>query len=355
MNLQQLASDIRLWGHQLGFQQVGITDIDLSLAEEHLQQWLVKGLHGEMAYMAHHGLKRSRPGQLVVNTRRVISVRMDYFHEPTAGNDEGDNIRAMIACYARGRDYHKLIRRRLQRLATKMAQNSSSTHYRVFADSAPVLEKPLAQKAGLGWIGKHTNLVNRQAGSWFFLGEIYTDLPLPTDQPATNHCGTCQQCIDICPTRAIIAPYVLDARRCISYLTIELRDAIPEALRSGIGTRIFGCDDCQAVCPWNRFAQVSEEAAFLPRPELIGSTLVELFSWNETQFLHRTEGSPIRRIGHLRWLRNIAVALGNCSPTQQIHKALLDHRHPSTLVQEHVHWALRHQKEKKGSEPFFLL
>jgi len=344
-NLERLVADIRLWGQQLGFQQIGITDTGLSSAAAQLETWLSRGLHGEMGYMARHRQKRTHPPKLVVNTQRIISVRMDYFHGPDEGTEETGNSQAMIARYARGRDYHKLIRKRLQRLATLIADASASKNYRVFTDSAPVLEKPLAQKAGLGWIGKHTNLVNRQAGSWFFLGEIYTDLPLPVDQPAADHCGNCRQCLDVCPTQAIIAPYVLDARRCIAYLTIELRGPIPKALRPAIGTRIFGCDDCQTVCPWNRFAHVSSEAAFLPRSELVSSTLLKLFNWIESQFLRRTEGSPIRRIGHLCWLRNIAVALGNCSPSQQIHQALQHYRHPSELVQEHVNWALNHHNK----------
>ena len=344
-NLVRLVADIRLWGQQLGFQQIGITDTGLVSAAAQLEAWLGQGLHGEMGYMARHHQKRTHPPKLVVNTQRIISVRMDYFHGPHEGTEETGNNQAIIARYARGRDYHKLIRKRLQRLATLIADASASINYRVFTDSAPVLEKPLAQKAGLGWIGKHTNLVNRQAGSWFFLGEIYTDLPLPLDQPAADHCGNCQRCLDVCPTQAIIAPYVLDARRCIAYLTIELRGPIPQALRPVIGTRIFGCDDCQTVCPWNRFAHVSSEAAFLPRPELVSSSLLELFNWSESQFLRRTEGSPIRRIGYLCWLRNIAIALGNCPPSQQIHQALQHYRHPSELVQEHVNWALNHNKK----------
>jgi len=341
LNLEQLVMDIRQWSYQLGFQQVGITDTGLSTAAGLLDEWLARGLHGQMSYMTRHRQKRCRPDQLVAGTQRVISVRMDYFHAQSEHIEKTGNDRAIIASYARGRDYHKLIRKRLQRLANKIADRSGSSNYRVFTDSAPVLEKPLAQKAGLGWIGKHTNLVNRQTGSWFFLGEIYTDLPLPIDRPAADHCGTCQQCIDSCPTRAIIAPYVLDAGRCISYLTIELRGSIPEALRPGIGTRIFGCDDCQTVCPWNRFARTSTESAFLPRPKLTASTLIELFNWNEQQFLYHTEGSPIRRIGYLCWLRNIAVALGNSPPTAAIRRALLVQQHPSGLVQEHVQWALK--------------
>ncbi len=347
--MKQLASDIHLWGQELGFQQIGIAATGLSQAEARLDAWLGQGMHGEMDYMARHGHKRSRPQQLIANTRRVISARMDYFSGAVENISENNVDEAIIARYARGRDYHKLIRKRLQRLAHRIANISGSQNYRVFTDSAPVLEKPLARQAGLGWIGKHTNLVNKQAGSWFFLGEIYTDLSLPVDTPATDHCGSCRQCIDICPTQAIIAPYILDARRCISYLTIELRGAIPETLRPGIGTRIFGCDDCQMVCPWNRFAQTSTEPAFLPRAELQASSLITLFGWDESRFLRRTEGSPIRRIGYDCWQRNIAVALGNCKPDPKIRAALCGHRHPSELVREHVLWALNRQN-KKGSE-----
>ncbi|RUM92569.1 MAG: tRNA epoxyqueuosine(34) reductase QueG [Thiothrix sp.] len=339
-----LAQRIKTWGMALGFQQIGITDIDLQEAETRLLNWLDKGYHGNMEYMSRHGSKRSRPAELVPGTLRVISARMDYF--PPKSSDEWQVLSskklAYISRYALGRDYHKLIRKRLQQLAQHIETETGPFGYRVFTDSAPVLEKPLAQKAGLGWIGKHTNLLNRRAGSWFFLGEIYTDLPLTIDAQESSHCGQCTACIDICPTQAIVAPYELDARRCISYLTIELQGSIPEALRSLIGNRIYGCDDCQLVCPWNRFAQRSVETDFSIRNELDTPELVSLFSWTEQVFLSRMEGSPIRRIGHTRWLRNIAVALGNARPDPEALHALQQRiDHPSGLVREHVRWAIK--------------
>lgn len=347
--LAQLANTIKAWGQELGFQQVGISDIDLTEHEQHLQTWLDKGWHGEMEYMARHGTKRSRPDELIPGTLRVISVRMDYLPNEAQSPAEliDDPVRAYISRYALGRDYHKVMRKRLQTLATKISSEIGETGYRVFVDSAPVLEKALAEKAGLGWIGKHTNLINDKAGSWFFLGEIYTSLPLPVDTPAKNHCGSCVRCIDICPTQAIIAPYQLDARRCISYLTIELRGSIPVELRPLIGNRIYGCDDCQLVCPWNRFAQSTDEDDFTPRHQLDTATLLTLFSWTESEFLRYTEGSAIRRIGHDCWLRNIAVALGNSANNSDSNNALAiraaliaQQDHPSELVREHVLWAL---------------
>jgi len=340
----QLAQDIKRWGAELGFQQVGIADTVLDEPEARLLAWLDRGFHGDMGYMRERGTLRSRPEELVPGTLRVVSVRMDYW--PTSAADAGqlldDPVRAYISRYALGRDYHKVLRRRLQRLADRITAAIGPFGYRAFVDSAPVLEKALAEKAGLGWIGKHTNLLNDKAGSWFFLGELYTDLPLPMDTAATNHCGTCQACIDVCPTRAIVAPYQLDARRCISYLTIELRGAIPEELRPLMGNRIYGCDDCQQVCPWNRFAKPSEESDFLPRHHLDTATLVELFGWSEEEFLSRTEGSAIRRIGWECWLRNIAVALGNgAADTAAISALRACADHPSALVREHVAWALR--------------
>lgn len=343
LNYTTLAMDIKSWARELGFQQSGITDAQLGEHEVHLLNWLARGRHGDMDYMQRHGLKRTRPSELLPGTLRIISVRMDYWPQPAA-EAEGildDPEQAYVSRYALGRDYHKLMRRRLQRLANRIEQVTGAFGYRAFVDSAPVLEKALAQKAGLGWIGKHTNLLHEKAGSWFFLGELYTDLPLPMDAPAVEHCGTCRACIDVCPTAAIIAPYQLDARRCISYLTIELDGAIPEALRPLLGNRIYGCDDCQLVCPWNRFARPSAEADFLPRNGLDTSTLIRLFDWSEEEFLRHTEGSAIRRIGHLRWLRNIAVALGN-GPAREDAVAALQARdhHPSALVREHVRWAL---------------
>jgi epoxyqueuosine reductase len=342
--LQQLKAQIVSWGQALGFQQLGIADTQLEQHEEHLRRWLQRHFHGEMAYMQRHGKRRSRPAELVPGTIRVISVRMDYLHEAATPASQlmQQPGKALISRYALGRDYHKLMRHRLQRLASRIETEIGSFGYRVFVDSAPVLEKALAEKAGLGWIGKHSNLLHRQAGSWFFLGEIYTDLPLPLDVPGKNHCGQCTRCIDICPTGAIVAPYQVDARRCISYLTIELRGSIPVDLRALIGNRIFGCDDCQAVCPWNRFAQYSTEDSFKPRAGLDAAELVHLFAWSEEEFLQHTEGSAIRRIGYVCWLRNIAVALGNAPPGSDVIKALQSRReHAAELVREHVQWALQ--------------
>jgi epoxyqueuosine reductase len=341
-----LAARIKTWGRELGFQHIGIADIDLAEAERHLADWLAAGFHGEMDYMARHGAKRSRPAELVPGTVRVISVRLDYLPEPrSAVRDRLDNpAAAFISRYALGRDYHKVLRKRLQQLAERIEREAGPHGYRVFADSAPVLEKALAAKAGLGWIGKHTNLIDRRAGSFFFLGEIYTDLPLPVDAPVANHCGSCAACLDVCPTRAIVAPYRLDARRCISYFTIELRGPIPEEFRAALGNRIYGCDDCQLVCPWNRYARLTEEVDFLPRHGLDTASLIELFGWDEATFLRKTEGSAIRRIGYECWLRNIAVALGNAETGPEVVEALRARAgHPSALVREHVAWALGRQ------------
>ena len=338
-----LARDIKVWGRDLGFQQVGIAGTDLSLAEARLEAWLAAGHHGEMDFMQRHGRRRSRPAELVPGTQSVICVRMDYLPEPHAAMESAltDPARAFVSRYALGRDYHKLLRARLQRLAERIAAAIGPFGYRVFVDSAPVLEKPLAALAGLGWIGKHTNLINARAGSWFFLGELYTDLDLPRDDPAEDHCGRCQACIDICPTRAIVAPYVLDARLCISYLTIEHPGSIPEPLRPLLGNRIYGCDDCQLVCPWNRFAHLTTESDLAPRQGLDSATLSALFAWDEATFLARTEGSAIRRIGHERWLRNLAVALGNGPASEPVLRALTARGdHPSAVVREHVAWAL---------------
>jgi epoxyqueuosine reductase len=339
----RLALDIKAWGKDFGFQQVGVSDVDLHEAEARLRDWLATGRHGNMAYMQRHGTKRSRPQELVSGTLRIISARMDYLPPESAPAEAvlSQNARAYVSRYALGRDYHKVLRRRLQRLAERIRAVTGAFGYRVFVDSAPVLEKAVAVKAGLGWIGKHTNLLHREAGSWFFLGELYTDLPLPVDIPVTNHCGDCRACIDVCPTRAIVAPYQLDARRCISYLTIELRGGIPVELRPLIGNRIYGCDDCQLVCPWNRFARMSGEADFLPRHGLDAPLLIEVFAWSEDEFLRRTEGSAIRRIGYECWLRNIAVALGNAPSDAAVIDALHARRdHSSALVREHVAWAL---------------
>ena len=338
-----LVSRIREWGRELGFQAVGVSDIDLSAEEPRLREWLAAGFHGAMDYMARHGTRRTRPHDLVPGTVSIITARMDYL--PPEARGPWSVLRepelGYVSRYALGRDYHKLLRARLQRLADRIAQAVGPYGHRVFTDSAPVLEKALAARSGLGWIGKHSNLLAHDAGSWFFLGEIYTDLPLPPDEPGDDHCGTCTACIDVCPTRAIVAPYRVDARLCISYLTIEHPGSIPEVLRPLLGNRIYGCDDCQLVCPWNRFARPTPETDFLPRHGLDAPALATLFAWTETEFLERTTGSPIRRIGHERWLRNIAVALGNAPPSLGVVAALRGRRdHPSALVREHVHWAL---------------
>jgi epoxyqueuosine reductase len=348
-SMQQLSNQIKQWGLELGFQQIGITDTDLSQYEQRFLEWLAKGLHGKMDYMEKHGAKRTRPAELIPGTVRIISVRMDYLPPETTLVEVLQNPdKGYISRYALGRDYHRLMRKRLSRLTQKISLAVSEFGYRAFCDSAPVLEKPLAEKAGLGWIGKHTNLINSKAGSWFFLGEIYTDVPLPIDEPMTkSHCGSCTACIDICPTQAIIGPYQLDARRCISYLTIELRDAIPVELRPLMGNRIYGCDDCQLVCPWNKFAKPTQEKDFHPRHNLSSPELMDLFAWTEEEFLLKTEGSAIRRIGHVSWLRNIAVALGNAPRNHAIIQALNERsHHPSALVREHVAWALTRQYEK---------
>jgi len=344
IDLVRLAADIKQWGRELGFQQTGIADVDLSEAETHLLSWLSRGRHGEMQYMESHGTRRSRPQELQPGTLRVITARLDYFPDQAADTAMVllNPSLGFISRYALGRDYHKVMRGRLQKLAERIEARVGRFQYRAFSDSAPVLEKALAENAGLGWIGKHTNLIDKQTGSWFFLGELYTDLPLPVDAPAENHCGTCRACIDICPTRAIVAPYELDARRCISYLTIELRGSIPVDLRPLIGNRIYGCDDCQLVCPWNRFARPADEPDFAPRHGLDAPELIQLFSWTEEEFLKYTEGSAIRRIGYECWLRNIAVALGNAPTSDSILNALKSRSdHPSELVKEHVRWALR--------------
>ena len=344
-----LAQAIKRWAGELGFAEAGISGTDLGEDEQHLERWLDDGHHGEMNYMERHGAKRSRPAELEPGTQRVISVRMDYIPPGTA-NAWGvlaDGEAGYVARYALGRDYHKLMRSRLQKLAERIHATVGDFGYRAYVDSAPVLEKALARNAGLGWIGKHTVLINRRAGSYFFLGELYTDLPLPIDAPASAHCGSCNRCIDICPTQAIVGPYRLDARRCISYLTIELKGSIPEELRAPIGNRIFGCDDCQLICPWNKFAQATTEPDFAPRHSLDGAKLVDLFGWTEEEFLKRTEGMAIRRTGYEGWLRNIAVGLGNAPSSIEVTAALGARAgHESALVREHVAWALaRHENQ----------
>ncbi|MGW8394364.1 tRNA epoxyqueuosine(34) reductase QueG [Pseudoduganella sp. HUAS MS19] len=361
-NLDELASRIKAWGLELGFAEVRIADIDLSAAEAGLQAWLDAGMHGDMDYMASHGMKRARPAELVPGTVRVITARMNYL--PAAAGEGwreretarlSDPTQAVISVYARGRDYHKVLRARLQQLADKVSAEIGQFGYRVFTDSAPVMELPLAEKSGLGWRGKHTLLINRSAGSMFFMGEILVDLPLPVDEPTGAHCGQCTACIDVCPTQAILGPGKLDARRCISYLTIELKSSIPQELRPLLGNRVYGCDDCQTVCPWNKFAQRATLPDFDERHALGNAGMIELFAWSEEEFNRRMEGSPIRRIGHERWLRNLAVGLGNAARMgaegdPAILAALRARRgHPSEMVREHVEWALsQHQQAALG-------
>jgi epoxyqueuosine reductase len=342
-----LKNNIRRWGMDLGFDAIGFSGVALADAEQNLNAWLAAGCHGEMDYMAAHttarGNKRALPAELLPGTRSIITARMNY--RPASADSLAalaDGERAFISRYALGRDYHKLLRSRLQKLADRITAEIGDFAYRAFTDSAPVMEVGLAQNSGLGWRGKHTLLLERDAGSYFFLGEIFTDLPLPPDPPVTDHCGTCRACLDACPTRAIVAPYRLDARLCISYLTIELKGTIPEPLRPLLGNRIYGCDDCQLACPWNRAAPLTRESDFAPRHGLDQAALVELFAWEETDFNERLAGSPIRRIGFERWLRNIAVALGNAPRNDAVLSALRSRAgHPSELVREHVAWALR--------------
>ena len=345
--LSALASDIEVWGRELGFGAVGITDVDLSAEEPHVQTWIERGFHGTMDYMDRHGHKRTRPQELVPGTVRVICVRLDYLpeHQTNAVAQLEQSDKAYVSRYALGRDYHKVLRARLRKLAARVQSATNAAGGRVFVDSAPVLEKALARNAGLGWIGKHTNLIDKQSGSWFFLGEIFIDIPLPIDRPASNHCGSCTACIDVCPTRAIVAPYQVDARLCISYLTIENKGPIPPPLRTMMGNRIYGCDDCQLFCPWNKFAQQTAEADFSPRHELDSATLIDLMSWTSDDFDLRTQGSAIRRTGYIGWQRNIAVALGNAPSSPDVVHALHKARPMAgDLVREHIDWALaQHQ------------
>ena len=346
-----LKRSIRDWSFELGFNAVGVSDTRLEDHEARLKRWLAAGHHGEMSWMARHGNKRSRPEELLPGTCRVLTLRMDYLPggaDPVAVLD--DPNRAYIARYSLGRDYHKLLRKRLATLARRIEAAAEGGNYRAFVDSAPVLERALAERGGIGWIGKNTMLIHERAGSWFFLGEIYTDLPLPADPPqTTRHCGSCRACLDICPTDAFVGPFELDARRCISYLTIEHQGSIDEALRPLMGNRVFGCDDCQLVCPWNKFAQHSRESDFRPRHDLDDADLVTLFLWDEATWAARTEGSALRRIGHERWLRNLAVALGNAPASEAICSALQERlTHPSELVREHVNWALARQRSGIG-------
>ena len=338
---------MRTWARELGFDRIGVTHADADVSEQHLQQWLSRGWYGEMEYMSRHGTKRSRPAELVAGTIRVVSARINYLpHALSRAQDVLDDPeRAYLSRYALGRDYHKVLRGKLRTLASRMQEEAGPFGYRVFTDSAPVLEKALAARAGIGWIGKHTNLLAEDAGSWFFLGEIYTDLPLPVDEGAAEHCGDCTACIEACPTGAIVAPYRLDARLCISYLTIELTGSIPEPLRPLIGNRVYGCDDCQLVCPWNRYAKLAAEPDFEARDGLSSPALTDLFAWSEEEFLRRTEGSAMRRIGYVQWLRNVAVGLGNAPAGEAAAQALAGRAdHPSALVREHVSWALARQE-----------
>jgi epoxyqueuosine reductase len=347
---QTLRLALHTAARELGFDAVGVASIELAEDERRLIEWLERGWHGEMYYMARHGLKRSRPEKLVPGTVRVICVRMNYWPSEArpAAEALADDQCGYVSRYALGRDYHKVMRRRLARLAEAIATLARPHGHRVFVDSAPVLEKALARNAGLGWIGKHTNLLARDAGSYFFLGEIYTDLPLPIDEPASAHCGSCSACLSACPTGAIVAPYQLDARRCISYLTIELDGPIPEALRPAIGNRIYGCDDCQLVCPWNKFARAAAEPDFRVRHGLDAACLTELMGWSAQQFEQRMQGSAIYRIGYARWLRNVAVALGNARTSPAVLAALEAQReHPLALVREHVHWALARHRDQR--------
>lgn len=351
IDLEQLALDIKSWGREAGFSAVGFSDLDLSEHEQHLQAWLDKNFHGDMDYMQAHGSKRSRPAQLLEQTLSVISFRMDYLPADVATTKAlKQSDTAYISRYALGRDYHKLIRKRLAKIAQQITTAAGGSH-RAFVDSAPVLERALAEKSGLGWIAKNTMLLNSKAGSWFFLGEIYTSLALPVSpMPASNHCGSCQSCLDKCPTQAFAAPYELDARRCISYLTIENDGSIPQALRPLIGNRIYGCDDCQLVCPWTKFSPYTREADFQPRHQLDRRSLLELFLWTEEEFLRLTEGSAIRRIGYRRWLRNLAVGLGNGSASEAVIKALRERRnYPDAMVKEHIDWALTQLQQKNQS------
>jgi len=351
----QVSRQIKTIGQRLGFQAIAISDTRLDTQHQHYQQWVAQHYHGEMSYMQRNVEKRLHPQLLVPGTLSVICVRMDYLPQKSSKPliERLDHPQqAYVSCYALGRDYHKLIRKRLQHFAQHIQDLIGAFGFRVFTDSAPVLEKALAVKAGLGWMGKHSNILHRRHGSWFFLGEIFTYLKLPVDQPLDEHCGECTACIDHCPTQAIVAPYVVDARRCISYLTIEHETSIPLEFRQAIGNRIYGCDDCQLYCPWNRFEQTTQEADFYPRQQLDTMSLINCFEWTEQQFLQRFEGSPVRRIGYQRWQRNIAVALGNAAPSPHIVNILNEALSKAApMLAEHIHWALIQQTEKLDKQP----
>lgn len=349
-NYYQLAEKIKVWGDELGFQHVGFSDIDLSEQEQPFLDWLDNGYHGNMDFMQRHGLKRCRPEELLPGTISVVSVRMDYL-PPNAGfaSNLESSDKAYISRYALGRDYHKVMRNQLKKLGNKIAEELKDEQlaFRPFVDSAPVLERPLAEKAGLGWTGKHSLILNEDAGSWFFLGELFLPIALPTSNPVKEQCGSCVACITICPTQAIVEPYVIDSKRCISYLTIELKEAIPEEFRIPMGNRIYGCDDCQLICPWNRQAEVTKQADFMPRSELHNPDLLNLWDWNEETFLKKTEGSPIRRIGYECWNRNLAIGLGNAEFSLAIVSALKNKLGTiSDMVDEHIDWALKQQQQK---------
>ena len=357
LDLEKLAEDIKTWGKALGFQQVGITDIDLSQHEKFLQDWLDKGYHGEMDYMETRGMMRARPDELVPGTLRCISVRMDYL-PPNAqfARTLKDKSKGYISRYALGRDYHKVIRNRLKKLGQQISEHVEAFQSRPFVDSAPILEHAVAEKAGLGWTGKHSLTLNSEAGSWFFLGELLINIPLPIDNPLEEQCGSCVACMTICPTQAIVEPYVVDARRCISYLTIELNGTIPEEFRPLIGNRVYGCDDCQLICPWNKFAKTTSESGFHPRTQLTNQDLLDLFNWDETTFLKNTEGSAIRRIGFEKWQRNLAVSLGNAPYSDNIldalqHKLSETEAPVSELVKDHINWAINQQKYRRDEDP----
>lgn len=351
--LAQLAIQIKEWGKALGFEAVGISDLDLSEHEQSLKDWLAKQYHGEMTYMENHGMMRARPHELHPGSVRAISVRMNYLPEHAQfAHTLKQTDKAYVSRYAIGRDYHKVMRNKLKQLGKKIEQDTElNTGFRPFVDSAPILERPIAAKAGLGWVGKHSLILDEAQGSWFFLGELLINLPLPVDQPVKEQCGSCVACMTLCPTQAITAPYQVDARRCISYLTIELQGEIPVEFRPLIGNRIYGCDDCQLACPWNRYAQLSQEADFSERHGLLSQDLLSLWQWDEQTFLNNTQGSPIRRIGYQRWQRNLAVGLGNADYSEQIIKALNAKLEDSTeLVQNHILWALAQQQEKQATQ-----
>ncbi|NOH50536.1 tRNA epoxyqueuosine(34) reductase QueG [Vibrio rotiferianus] len=344
MNYEQLAQQIKIWGKELGFQKVGICDVDLSEHEAALKKWLDAGYHGSMDWMARHGMMRARPDELLPGTVRAISVRMDYLPpEAKFASNLANTNHAYISRYALGRDYHKLVRKQLNKLGKLIEQEVGQFGYRPFVDSAPILERPLAQKAGLGWTGKHSLILDKDCGSWFFLGELLIDLPLPVDEPSVDQCDKCKACITSCPTQAIVDEKIVDARRCISYLTIEFDGVIPEEFRKPMGNRIYGCDDCQLVCPWNRYAEITEQEDFHRRESFEEPDLVTMFNWDESTFLKQMEGSAIRRIGHLQWLRNISVALGNAEYSQLIIEALEARQGENKLLDEHIEWALEQQ------------